>query len=163
MFLCIPPVESVSQLADTIMNEPLLVRVRKLRPSGMKFLAQGLTASQWLSLDLNQIVWVIYASWQPSIPLIHVVPRKCLECKHSSRCCGRCKEHKGGPVLVDSESVGETVFQQAISVLSYVTRAVIETSEKDHGREQLRVWDWASGFSCCSYPGLWRCHSPCDK
>lgn len=56
MFLCIPPVESVSQLADTIMNEPLLVRVRKLRPSGMKFLAQGLTASQWLSLDLNQIV-----------------------------------------------------------------------------------------------------------
>ena len=46
-------------------------------------------------------------------------------------------------------SSGETACQQAVSVLSYVTRAIIETGAKDHGRGELQVWDCAAGSPCC--------------
>jgi len=124
-----------------------VVEMRKLRLSGMKLLAQGHPGSQWLQwTELSSSELSMHTGDPLSVLLMwthkngvwaHLQVLWQMQRIQWSGCSGRLG------------SSGETAFHQAILVLSYMTRAIIETGAKDHGRGELQVWDCAAGSSCC--------------
>ena len=141
---CIPPVGSISYLVDEVVfsgtdekTEAQWHEVTCSRPP-----RQPVTEANWI-----QFIWIIHAYRWPSICLFmwthkngvwaHLQVLCQMQRVQWSACSGRLG------------SSGETACQQAVLVLSYVTRAIIETGAKDHGRGELQVWDCAAGSPCC--------------
>ena len=124
-----------------------VVEMRRLRLSGREVTCsrpprQPVTETNW-----TQFIWIIHAYRWPSICLFmqthkngvwaHLQVLWQMQRIQWSGCSGRLGSSR------------ETAFYQAILVLSYVTRAIIETGVKDHGRGELPVWDCAAGSPCC--------------